>query len=58
VEIQIDSDDDDDDDDEDGGCGGGGGGSNITEPLVVLPSSVSLEDQDVSNCKHLYFAII
>jgi hypothetical protein len=36
VEIKIDSDDDDD-------------VGNIIEPLVVLPSSVSLEDQDVSN---------
>jgi P pilus assembly chaperone PapD len=36
VEIKIDSDDDDD-------------AGNISEPLVVLPSTVTLEDQDVSN---------
>lgn len=36
IEIKIDSDDENDD------------VGNITEPLVALPSSVSLEDQDVS----------
>lgn len=36
VEIKIDSDDENDD------------VGNIIEPLVALPSSVSLEDQDVS----------